>query len=167
MTPYVDPGMGEYTFEEICRTVYFQMGMDLTEKRMRAKFTANVNNEISPIIKVMPLFLKNIVMKLVFNAVGERKSTLTLSNLGAVDLPDEMKPYIMRFDFILSPQSTAPYNCSAISYNGTLVFNFIRNTKEPELEAAFHRVLKGMGITAKVESNLQTRYQHTLNKERN
>lgn len=167
MTPYVDPGMGEYTFEEICRTVYFQMGMDLTEKRMRAKFTANVNNEISPIIKVMPLFLKNIVMKLVFNAVGERKSTLTLSNLGAVDLPDEMKPYITRFDFILSPQSTAPYNCSAISYNGTLVFNFIRNTKEPELEAAFHRVLKGMGITAKVESNLQTRYQHTLNKERN
>ncbi|MBQ8496040.1 MAG: alpha/beta hydrolase fold domain-containing protein [Clostridia bacterium] len=157
MTPFVDPAMGEYTFEEICRTVYFQMGMELTEKRMRAKFTANVNSEISPIIKIMPLFIKNVVMKMVFNAVGERKSTLTLSNLGAVDIPDAMKPYITRFDFILSPQSTAPYNCSAISYNGTLVFNFIRNTKEPELEAAFHSVLKRMGITAKVESNMQTR----------
>lgn len=163
MTPYIDPAMGEYTFEEICRTVYFQMGMELTEKRMRAKFTTNVNSEISPIVKIMPLFVKNIVMKMVFNAVGERKSTLTLSNLGAVDIPDAMKPYITRFDFILSPQSTSPYNCSAISYNGTLVFNFIRNTKEPELEAAFHSVLKRMGITAKVESNMQTRYE----KERN
>ena len=153
MTPEVNPEMGDYTFEEICRTVYFQMGMELTAKRMRAKFTTNVNNEISPIIKVMPLFLKNIVMKLVFNAVGERKSSLTLSNLGAVSLPEEMKPYITRFDFILSPQSTAPYNCSAISYGNLLVINFIRNTREPELEAAFHSVLKRMGITAKVESN--------------
>jgi NRPS condensation-like uncharacterized protein len=105
----------------------------------------------------MPLFLKNIVMKLVFNAVGERKSSLTLSNLGAVSLPEEMKPYITRFDFILSPQASAPYNCSALSYNDTLVINFIRNTQKPELEAAFHHVLKRMGITAKVESNTSSR----------
>ncbi len=166
-TPEIDPAMGEYTFEEICRIVYFQMGMEINEKRMRAKFTTNVNNEISPIIKVMPLFIKNIVMKMVFNAVGERKSTLTLSNLGAVDVPEVMKPYITRFDFILSPQSTAPYNSSAISYNGTLIFNFIRNTKEPELEAAFHSVLKRMGITAKVESNMQTKLSNITKKERN
>lgn len=157
ITPEVNPGMGEYTFEEICRTVYHQMGMELTAKRMQAKLTTNVNNEISFFIKIMPLFIKNIVMKLVFNAVGERKSSLTLSNLGAVSVPDEMKPYIERFDFVLSPQSTAPYNCAAISYGNTLVINFIRNTVEPELEYQFHSVLRRMGITAKVESNAKSR----------
>ncbi len=157
ITPEVNPGMGEYTFEEICRTVYHQMGMELTAKRMQAKLTTNVNNEISFFIKIMPLFIKNIVMKLVFNAVGERKSSLTLSNLGAVSVPDEMKPYIERFDFVLSPQSTAPYNCAAISYENTLVINFIRNTVEPELEYQFHSVLRRMGITAKVESNAKSR----------
>ena len=153
MTPEVCPNRGEYSFDEICRIVAFQMGIEITAKHMRAKFTANVNSEILPIIKIMPLFIKNIVMKSVFLAVGERKSTLTFSNLGMASVPDVMKDYITRFDFVLTPQSTCPYNCSAISYGDTLYFHFIRNTVEPELEMQFYKVLRGLGIHAKVESN--------------
>ena len=158
MTPEIHTDRGEYSFDEICRIVAFQMGIEITEKHMRAKFTTNVNSEILPIIKFMPLFIKNIVMKSVFLAVGERKSTLTFSNLGAVSLPEEMKDYIERFDFVLSPQATAPHNCSAISFGDLLCFHFIRNTTEPELEMQFHKVLQRMGITAKIESNLQSLY---------
>ena len=158
MTPEIHTDRGEYSFEEICRIVAFQMGIEITEKHMRAKFTTNVNSEILPIIKIMPLFIKNIVMKSVFRAVGERKSTLTFSNLGAVSVPEEMKDFLERFDFILSPQATAPHNCSAISFGDLLCFHFIRNTIEPELEMQFHKVLQTMGITAKVESNLQSLY---------
>ena len=42
------------------------------------------------ILKLAPLFLKNIVMKLIFNAVGEKTSCFTMSNLGVVNLPDAM-----------------------------------------------------------------------------
>jgi hypothetical protein len=101
----------------------------------------------------MPLFIKNIVMKSVFRAVGERKSTVTFSNLGMASVPEMMKDYITRFDFVLSPQATSPYNCSAISYGDTLCFHFIRNTVEPELEMQFYQVLRRLGIPAKVESN--------------
>ncbi len=153
ITPEVDPRMGEYTFEEICRTLTYQMGMELTPKRMSARFTTNVNDERAMIIKLMPLFIKNIVMKMVFNAVGERTSCLTLSNLGAVQIPEQMKPYITRFDFILSPPSSRPYNCGMISYGDTLYINFIRNTREPVLEAAFHEVARELGLSLKVESN--------------
>ena len=153
MTSEVWSSRGEYSFDEICKIVAFQMGIEITEKHMRAKFTTNVNSEISPIIKIMPLFIKNIVMKSVFLAVGERKSTLTFSNLGMASVPEVMKDYITRFDFVLTPQSTCPYNCSAISYGDTLYFHFIRNTVEPELEMQFYKVLRGLGISAKVESN--------------
>ena len=153
MTPEVCPDRGEYSFDEICRIVAFQMGIEITEKHMRAKFTTNVNSEILPIIKVMPLFIKNIVMKSVFRAVGERKSTVTFSNLGVASVPDVMGDYITRFDFVLSPQATSPYNCSAISYGDTLYLHFIRNTVEPEYEMQFYRVLRGLGIPVKVESN--------------
>ncbi len=152
-TPEIHPGTGIYSFEEICKVVYHQMGIELTPHRMRARMTTNVNNEKATIVKVMPLFLKNIVMKLVFNAVGERKSCFTLSNLGAVQIPDEMKPYIERFDFVISPQASAPHNCAALSYGDTLIVNFIRNTKEPILEAKFHDVMRRQGIHMKVESN--------------
>lgn len=40
-------------------------------------------------VKIMPLFIKNFAMKMVFNAIGERKSCLSLSNLGRVELPEE------------------------------------------------------------------------------
>ena len=104
-------------------------------------------------VRMMPLFLKNIAIRAVFNAVGERKSCLSLSNLGAITVPEEMKPYIRRFDFVLGVQATSPYNCGVLSYNGELCINFIRSTKEPELELAFHRALQALGLTATVQSN--------------
>jgi hypothetical protein len=94
-------------------------------------------------------------MKAVFNSVGERKSCLTLSNLGVVQLPKEMKPYVERFDFILGVQATAPYNCGVISYGEHLYMNIIRNIREPLLESKLHQVLRELGISVHVQSNTQ------------
>lgn len=85
--PGVDPKLGDYTFEEVLKTVYHQMGVELTSKKLAAKVQANVEAEQHLALRLMPLFLKNIAMKLVYDAVGERNSCLTLSNLGAVTLP--------------------------------------------------------------------------------
>ena len=152
-TPEIDPRMGDYTFEEICRVIHHHMGSEVTEKKMRMLISTNVASEASPLIKAVPLFLKNPVMKAVFTAVGERKSCLSLSNLGAASLPEEMKPYVQRLDFILGVQSIAPYNCGVISLENTLYLNFIRNIREPELEYSFYRVLRDLGIPVTVESN--------------
>jgi hypothetical protein len=151
--PEADPRMGEYTMEELCRTVTHQMGMELTPKRMAARFTTNVNDEKRWYVKIMPLFIKNLVMKIIFNTVGERTSCLSMSNLGAVQIPAEMKPYIERFDFILSVPSSRPYNCAIISYEDTLRLTFSRVLKQPLLEAAFHQVAKEQGLHVLVESN--------------
>jgi hypothetical protein len=105
------------------------------------------------IIKVMPLFIKNVVMKMVFNAVGERTTCLTMSNLGAVQLPDAMKPFVTRFDFILSVPSSRHNNLGIISYDGKMYLNFIRNIREPHLEAAFYEAARALGLHLRVESN--------------
>ena len=151
--PEIDPRLGRYSFEEICKVIHHRMGMDIDAKVMSTKIATNVNSERSLAVKVMPLFIKNAVMKAVFNAVGERKSCLSLSNLGAVKLPEIMTEYVERMDFILGVQATAPYNCGVLSYGGTLYINFIRNIREPELEYHFHRVLRDMGIPVEVQSN--------------
>lgn len=152
-TPEIDPRLGEYSFEEICRAVRHRMGLEVNAKHMSTMIAANVTSERIFAVKIMPLFVKNLVMKAVFNAVGERKSCLSLSNLGAVTMPDEMMPYVERMDFILGIQATAPYNCGVLSLGDTLYINFIRNIKEPELEYHFHCVLRDMGLQAQVESN--------------
>jgi len=152
-TPEILPKLGRYSFEEICKVIKHHMGLDITPKQMSMKIATNINSEKYFIIKIMPLFIKNFVMKAVFDSVGEKKSCFTLSNLGAVKLPDIMKQYVERFDFILGVQSTAPYNCGVISFGDTLYINFIRNIRESELEYGFYKVLRELGVPVKVRSN--------------
>ena len=153
ITPGVDPKLGAYTFEEVLQTVYHQMGLELTPKKMAARVQTNVESEQRLALRLMPLFLKNIAMKMVYDAVGERNSCLTLSNLGAVSLPEGMMPYVTRLDFVLGVQATRPNNLGMLSYGGKLYCNFIRNIEEPALEREFFTFLRKLGLQVKVESN--------------
>ena len=152
-TPEIQPKLGRYDFEEICKIVKHWMGVEITPKIMGMKIATNVADERSLLVKLIPLPLKNLVMKAIFDAVGEEKSCLSLSNLGAVEVPAEMAPYIQRFDFILGVQAAHPNNCGVLSFGDTLYINFIRDIRESELEAHFYRVLRDMGLPVTVESN--------------
>lgn len=153
ITPGIDPRQGEWEFDEICRSVHYQMGLGITKKEMTARMTKNVNSERSFILRIMPLFVKNIAMKMVYNAVGEKKACLDISNLGVVDLPEVMKNYVKRFDFLIGPLPETPVNCAVITYNGNVNISFVRNIQKPELEYEFYKVLRDLGISVKVESN--------------
>ncbi len=151
--PELDPRLGEYSFEEIVKVIYHKMGAEINKKYMSSMIATNVNDERNPIVRLVPLPIKNMVMKAIFDSVGERKSCLTLSNLGALKMPEIMEKYVDRADFILGVQAAAPYNCGVISYKDTIYVNFIRNIKEAELERHFFGVLQELGISATVESN--------------
>lgn len=153
ITPGIDPRLGKWDFDEVCKTMHHQMGIGITKKEMTARMTKNVNSEKSMILRVMPLFIKNIAMKLVYNAVGEKKACLDMSNLGLVSVPEEMRPYVERFDFIIGPLPETPYNCAVVTYNGQANISIVRSVKKPELELAFYEQLRALGIHVKVESN--------------
>ena len=151
--PELDPRLGEYTFDEICKMIQHKMGLEITQKHMSSMIATNVNDERNPFVRLIPLPIKNMVMKAIFNSVGEKKSCLTLSNLGLVKMPEIMKRYIKRMDFILGVQAAAPYNCGMLSFGDIIYINFIRNICDAELERHFFAVLQEMGIPVTVESN--------------
>ena len=152
-TPEILPKLGHYSFEEICNVIHHHVALDVTPKQMSMKIAANVQSERVMALKLTPLFIKNFVMKAVYDTVGECKSCLSLSNLGRADVPEEMKPYIKRFDFILGVQATCPSNCGVISYGDTLYINFIRNIRESDLEYNFYKVLKELSLPVRLQSN--------------
>jgi len=152
-TPELLPALGHYTLEEALKVITHHMGAEITPKVMGMKIAANVESERLMAVRVMPLFIKNFVMKMIFDTVGERKSCLSLSNLGAVRLPEEMMPFVERFDFILGVQAAAPYNCGVLSFKDTLYINFIRNIKESRLEQHFCKQLQKLGLRVTAESN--------------
>lgn len=151
--PELDPRLGEYTFEEICAVIKHKIGAEFTPKHMGSVIATNVGDEQNPLVRLIPLPIKNLVMKAIFDSVGEKKSCLTLSNLGQVKVPAVMASYIRRFDFILGVQAAAPYNCGMLSYGDTIYINFIRDIKDAELERHFFAVLQELGLSVTVESN--------------
>ena len=153
ITPGIDPRMGEFSFEEMIAIIHHQMGLELNPKRMSAKFTPNVRDARSKFLRVMPLFVKNMAMKVVYHQVGERTASICLSNLGLVDLPEGMKPFVERLDFILGIQADSPCNCGVCSYGGKLNISFTRGIVEAELERRFFTELRKMGLHVLVESN--------------
>lgn len=153
ITPDIDPRLGEYTFEEMLSAIHHRLGLELNAKHLASKFTANVRSEQSKLLRVMPLFIKNFAMKLVYNAVGEKKSSICFSNLGLVTLPDRMKAYVERIDFVLGAQAASPCNCGIVGYDGRLYVNFVRNIKEADLERKFFTALRKMGLHVYIESN--------------
>lgn len=149
----VDPRMGDYSFDEVLGIVSRQLALGVTPKNMQAVFTTNVRSEQVLAIKLVPLFIKNIVMKAVFDRVGESQGCITMSNLGKIEIPEEMKPYVTGFDFIIGPQAQSPHNCAICSYGDELKINFIRRSESPELEREFLRYLVRLGFHVSVSSN--------------
>ncbi len=153
--PGINPAWGNYTFDEIVSQVYHQMGAEITGKHFNTRFAGNVHAEENPVVKIIPLFIKNIILRIIWDKNGEKKSCLSISNLGNVKIPEAMRPYVKEFDFILGNRATTPNNCGVISYDGRMHINFIRSIREPVLEHKFFSKLRKMGIPVKVESNVR------------
>ncbi len=152
-----DPRLGEYTLAELVEIVRHKMGTDFTPKHMAAVIATNVNDEKNPLIRLIPLPLKNAVMKLIFNSVGEKKSCMSFSNLGKVELPEEMKPYIKDFGIVPVVGADAPYAGGVISYGEELQIPLIRKLKKAELERHFYAALREVGLSPTLESNQNER----------
>ncbi len=151
--PEIDPRLGHYSLDQIINVVHHKVGAYATKKNMAKMIETNVADERNILLRIVPLFIKNIVMKMVFNSVGEKKSCLSFSNLGIIKVPENMQEHIERIDFILGPQAQAPYNCSAYTYRGILNVTFSRDIKEARIETYFFRELQNLGVEVTVQSN--------------
>lgn len=153
VNPGIDPSYGDYTFDEIVTLVHHFMRYEITEKHLNARLAKNVKSERNLLLRVAPLFMKNWTLSLAFKLVGERLFTSTLTNLGVVDVPEEMKPHVEYFDWMLGPPRYNKVSCAVISYEGLLSISFTRTIREAYVEREFFCFLIRQGIPVKVSSN--------------
>lgn len=151
--PGVDPRLGEYTFEEIVLEVHNYMRYHLNEKLLRGDITTNAATQRNPFIRVVPLFIKDFVVRLFYTKVQDKNSSAGLTNMGALQAPEGMKPYIERFDIYMGQPFSRRTNCAIISFEDTLTVNFASSIIEADVERYFFRKLVQDGIHVKIESN--------------
>lgn len=153
VNPGIYPEYGEYNLKETIQFIKGFMAIEASEKMINVRMSTNVHSERNPLLRVVPLVLKNLVMKLVFLRSGDRTSSTTLSNLGMVELPEVMEERVARIDFMLGPLHTNPVTCACATYRDTMVVNFTRTIREAMIEREFFRTLVKLGLHVTVESN--------------
>lgn len=151
--PGIDPRLGDYTFEEIVAQVHNYMRYYINEKQLRGDITTNAATQRNPVIRVVPLFIKDIVVRTFYSRVQDRNSSAGLTNMGAMKVPEGMKPYIERFDIYMGQPFSRRTNCAVISFEDTLTVNFASSIVESDVEKYFFRRLVQDGIHVKIESN--------------
>ncbi len=159
--PSIDPRLGDYTFEEIVEQVHHYMKYYISEKFLRGDITTNAATQRNPVIRVVPLFIKDFVVRTFYTKVQDKNSSAGLTNMGALKVPEDMKPYIERFDIYMGQPFSSRTNCAIISFEDTLTINFASSIVEADVECLFFRKLVQDGIHVTIESNRESHLFHT------
>ncbi len=154
--PSIDPRLGDYSFDEIVKHVHHYMNLYIEEKYLRGDITTNAATERNPLIRVVPLFIKDFVVRTFYTKIQDKNSSAGLTNMGALKVPESMKPYIERFDIYMGQPFSSRTNCAIGSFEDVLTINFASSIIETDVERYFFRRLVADGIHVKIESN---RYQ--------
>lgn len=94
------PQKEKYEFEEILEIVTDQFKDQLTKENLSKKIFFNVSVEKNMFFRLIPLFIKNLILKIVYK-FSEKANTSVLSNVGKVDVPIEFEKYIDSFSMLL------------------------------------------------------------------
>lgn len=154
--PGIDPRLGEYSFEEIVTDVHNYMRYYINEKFLRGDITTNASTQRNPLIRVVPLFIKDFVVRQFYTKVQDKNSSAGLTNMGAMKVPEGMEKYIERFDIYMGQPFSTRTNCAIISFGDILTINFASSIIEADVERYFFRKLVQDGIHVKIESNRES-----------
>lgn len=111
-----------------------EMKSQLNVEHLGGMIKSHVSLQQSVLFKMIPTKLKYVAFKLGYGVFGESNSTMTFTNLGVVNLPEEMHPYVNKIDCFLSPRAGSPYNCAMIVYKDQLALNISSFNKNTEVE---------------------------------
>lgn len=149
----LNPNLGEYTFEEIVRSVSLQLRLANDPKLINSLMTQNMKLERNPVTKHLPLLLKDMGVAIGFLITAEQTTSTLISNLGAIKLPESVEKHIEKAVLFTGPGKVNGARCGVMSIGDKFTFSFSNCYKESDIEREFYTRLVKMGVHIKIESN--------------
>ena len=144
---YTFPRQGETTLEQIIESIRGQF--DVTRERMYNRLNNLSALENNPLLRIVPLRIKDWVMR-AFYERSERAFTVSLSNLGRVEMPDAYAPYISAFTFLISTKKLEIGMCT---FGDTMRISLTSSFQHTAVERHFFRLLAQHGVHVCVTGN--------------
>ena len=147
-----EPVNESYTFEEVLAITAESLKKQITKENLEKLFSYNVSNEMNLVLRAIPLFIKKIAIRQVYNA-SAKANTTTITNLGVITAMDPYNKYIDRFQAILSMSKGQNIKMTVCSYNDSMTLTFSASIRETSIQKTFFRKLTEDGINVTLETN--------------
>ena len=125
----------------------------LTKDSIIENINVNMQAERNMAMRLTPLFLKKPAMTIAGTMYGGRLNTLTMSNIGIIQLPQSMAEHVQDFEFNLSNDINCAYGIGVITFNNIMTISILREVRDTLLPMQFLRNLVSLGLKIEVESN--------------
>lgn len=149
--PSFDPELGEFTFEEILKIIHHFMQVEINNKYISRQISRNIRGQMEG--KLIPLFIKNLILKSLYTKMGEGKYSTSISNMGIVNFDKEIESQIESLEFIPPPSALCKIKLGVVTLNDKMTICFGSTVKETVLEQLFFSRLVKDGIPITIESN--------------
>jgi len=148
-----DVSNDDMTLDDILQVVQKEFTEKTTNEELTRMMSEYVSYEKKLYIRLVPQFIKSYFMKIGYSRLGSSLFTLSLSNLGRVQFPESMDPYINDMTFMVGASRNNNINCAIVSFNDTLKISFTSNILEHNIQREFFRHFTSLGIPVEIESN--------------
>lgn len=142
-------------FDDILANVKEQFARKNSKEYFMGVINFNVKSQLNPIIKISPLFIKDLVLKFAIRRYGDKVRTSTFSNLGVANAPTEFENYVERYEFSLGPQVRETTGWSAVTYKNNFVLCAARTIVESNIERLVFSKLAELGVNVTIETNCE------------
>lgn len=140
------------TFDKILKFVKEDFKKRLTQEEIIKTMSANVKLGNNPFVRVIPLSLKKILVRLSYIEI-RKYTTITFSNIGRIGIIGKYQKYIEDFFMLIAPEPVEKIKCSACTYENDIVFTFTSILQDNSIEKRFFEFLTQNGIKVRIESN--------------
>lgn len=147
----------DLTFEDVLN-IFKKELKNIDNKFLQANINSNVAIQKNFLVKILPLFLKDIILKNSFNFLGENYQTLAFSNIGRVNVPKEFDNFIDFYSVNLGRSMHNEKSIGVISYKDTLNICISSKIYEAETEKDIFSFLANLGLDVTIYSNRRDLY---------
>lgn len=141
------------TLDECIKIAAQNMRHGLSDEVLDTHNYNNVKLEKNILMKLCPLFIKDFVMKIAYNFVGENYQSGDMSNVGKVVLPPELETCVDDLYFTISGSKTSKQLIGIVGYKDKIHLSFTRYFIENVFERDFVKILNDAGLKITIHSN--------------
>ncbi len=142
----------EYSLDDVIKAVSDELTNQIKKENLHSLLKFGVEMQEKPYLRFLPLFIKNIGLKIAF-AKGEKGFTTVLSNLGRITLHESLEPFVERFELLMSPTLGNHIKTSVCSYKDNLVYCFTSNSEDTDIQKRFFTTFVKMGAEVTISTN--------------